>query len=218
MCKIILVGNNNVGKSSIISKYVENDISENILNTFSNDKFKKIIEIKDEKIELDIWDTVGQENYRSVNTIFMRNAEIAILVYDITNRKSFEDLEFWYNQVIKTINDTIVVLAIAANKSDLYEEQVVDFEEGKEFAKKKSIDIIRETTSFDFENINNFFEEILLEYIEKKDSNDNQNENNINNFNDENDNKNEKNSFSLIKPLNNENNQNYKPDPLCEFA
>ena len=218
MCKIILVGNNNVGKSSIISKYVENDISENILNTFSNDKFKKIIKIKDEKIELDIWDTVGQENYRSVNTIFMRNAEIAILVYDITNRKSFEDLEFWYNQVIKTINDTIVVLAIAANKSDLYEEQVVDFEEGKEFAKKKSIDIIRETTSFDFENINNFFEEILLEYIEKKDSNDNQNENNINNFNDENDNKNEKNSFSLIKPLNNENNQNYKPDPLCEFA
>jgi Ras-related protein Rab-6A len=218
MCKIILVGNNNVGKSSIISKYVENDINENSLNTFTSDKYKKIIEIKDEKIELDIWDTVAQENYRSVNRIFMKNAEIAILVYDITNRKSFEDLEFWYNQVIKSSNDSIVVLAIAANKSDLYEEQVVDFEEGKEFAQKKCITIIRETTSFDFDNINNFFEEILLEYIKKKHSNDNQNENNINYFNDENNNKKEKSNFYLMKPQKNEIFQSYNKNPTCVYV
>ena len=171
MCKIILVGNDAVGKTSIISKYY-NEMDENYNYSITKEKIKKKVEIKNKIIELDIWDTVGQEKYRSVNKIFMKSTEIALLIYDITNRKSFEDLEFWYNEVIENCNNTIVVIAIAANKSDLYEQQVVDFCEALEFGKNKNINIIKETNSFDFENINDLFNEILLEYVDKKYSDD----------------------------------------------
>ena len=171
MCKIILVGNDAVGKTSIISKYY-NEMDENYNYSITKEKIKKKVEIKNKIIELDIWDTVGQEKYRSVNKIFMKSTEIALLIYDITNRKSFEDLEFWYNEVIENCNNTIVVIAIAANKSDLYEQQVVDFSEALEFGKNKNINIIKETNSFDFENINDLFNEILLEYVDKKYSDD----------------------------------------------
>ena len=171
MCKIILVGNDAVGKTSIISKYY-NEMDENYNYSITKEKIKKKVEIKNKIIELDIWDTVGQEKYRSVNKIFMKSTEIALLIYDITNRKSFEDLEFWYNEVIENCNNTIVVIAIAANKSDLYEQQVVDFSETLEFGKNKNINIIKETNSFDFENINDLFNEILLEYVDKKYSDD----------------------------------------------
>ena len=171
MCKIILVGNDAVGKTSIISKYY-NEMDENYNYSITKEKIKKKVEIKNKIIELDIWDTVGQEKYRSVNKIFMKSTEIALLIYDITNRKSFEDLEFWYNEVIENCNNTIVVIAIAANKSDLYEQQVVDFSEALEFGNNKNINIIKETNSFDFENINDLFNEILLEYVDKKYSDD----------------------------------------------
>ena len=171
MCKIILVGNDAVGKTSIISKYY-NEMDENYNYSITKEKIKKKVEIKNKIIELDIWDTVGQEKYRSVNKIFMKSTEIALLIYDITNRKSFEDLEFWYNEVIENCNNTIVVIAIAANRSDLYEQQVVDFSEALEFGKNKNINIIKETNSFDFENINDLFNEILLEYVDKKYSDD----------------------------------------------
>jgi small GTP-binding protein len=171
MCKIILVGNDAVGKTSIISKYY-NEMDENYNYSITKEKIKKKVERKNKIIELDIWDTVGQEKYRSANKIFMKSTEIALLIYDITNRKSFEDLEFWYNEVIENCNNTIVVIAIAANKSDLYEQQVVDFSETLEFGKNKNINIIKETNSFDFENINDLFNEILLEYVDKKYSDD----------------------------------------------
>ena len=213
MIKLILVGNSDVGKSSIISQYVNKEISDNHLSTITNEKLKKIVKIKDKELELDIWDTVGQENFRSVNKIFMKKAEIVLLVYDITNRKSFDELEFWYEQVIENCSDSIVVIAIAANKSDLYEEQNVDFDEGKEFAKKKSINIIEETSSLDFENIDSLFNKILLEYIDKKYSNDsidndNNNQNEIN--------KDENKSFSLINSQSiNENSNSCNKDPFC---
>ena len=213
MIKLILVGNSDVGKSSIISLYVNKEISDTHLSTITNEKLKKIVKIKDKELELDIWDTVGQENFRSVNKIFMKKAEIVLLVYDITNRKSFDELEFWYEQVIENCSDSIVVIAIAANKSDLYEEQNVDFDEGKEFAKKKSINIIEETSSLDFENIDSLFNKILLEYIDKKYSNDsidndNNNQNEIN--------KDENKSFSLINSQSiNENSNSCNKDPFC---
>ena len=213
MIKLILVGNSDVGKSSIISQYVNKEISDTHLSTITNEKLKKIVKIKDKELELDIWDTVGQENFRSVNKIFMKKAEIVLLVYDITNRKSFDELEFWYEQVIENCSDSIVVIAIAANKSDLYEEQNVDFDEGKEFAKKKSINIIEETSSLDFENIDSLFNKILLEYIDKKYSNDlidndNNNQNEIN--------KDENKSFSLINSQSiNENSNSCNKDPFC---
>ncbi len=91
--KLILVGNNNLGKSSIICQFIENKFSEEYLTTINQDKSIKEIKLKNgEIIIFEIWDSIGQEEYRNVNKKFMKNTKIALLVYDITNQKSFEEL------------------------------------------------------------------------------------------------------------------------------
>ena len=90
--KLILVGNNKVGKSSIIFQFIENKFSEEYLTTISQDKSIKEIKLEDgEKINLKIWDSIGQEEYRNANKILMKLTKIALLVYDKTNQKSFEE-------------------------------------------------------------------------------------------------------------------------------
>ena len=131
-CKLILLGESKVGKTSIISRYTNNFIEEpNItLAAFST---KQMIEVNGYKIELEIWDTVGQEQYRSVTSIFYKEALICILVYDITNRESFESIKnYWYNTVIEN-GMKGVIIGVAGNKCDLYENEAVSEKEGQDY-------------------------------------------------------------------------------------
>ena len=167
--KLILVGNSKVGKTSIISQYYNKSFSGEYITTISTDKITKEVEINNTKINLQIWDTAGQEKYRSINQIFMKNTNIAILVYDITNRKSFEDLVNWYNQIIEINNNSSdLVFAVVGNKSDLYENQEVNKEEGESFCMNNNINLFKETSAKDFENIDDLFNDILLIYINEK--------------------------------------------------
>ena len=101
--------------------------------------------IDDYQINFDIWDTAGQERFRSVNTIFYKEAYICIMVYDITKEESFQSIkEYWYNIVTEnSLND--IIFGIAGNKIDLYEEEKVNQEEAKNFS--DSIGAIFKTTS-----------------------------------------------------------------------
>lgn len=132
-CKVILVGESKVGKTSIISRYT-NTFKEKPETTLSAYQKKKMIEVNGYKIELEIWDTVGEERYRSVTSIFYKDALICILVYDITNRDSFESIKsYWHNAVIQNgMKD--VILGVAGNKCDLYENEKVSEKEGKEYS------------------------------------------------------------------------------------
>ena len=167
--KVILVGNTEVGKTSIITQYIENTFTEEHIATITSDRLNKEIEINKTKLTLEIWDTAGQEKYRATNKIFMKNTNIAILVYDITNRKSFEDLVNWYNQIIEINNNSSdLVFAVVGNKSDLYENQEVNKEEGESFCMNNNINLFKETSAKDFENIDDLFNDILLIYINEK--------------------------------------------------
>ena len=117
--KIILLGSATVGKSSIISQYTLQKFNLENTNSTASDKTKKTVEIKEEKLELEIWDTVGQEIYKNVNKIFLKNSDIVILVYDITNNKSFEELQYWYNQVKEFNLNSETIFAVVGNKNDL---------------------------------------------------------------------------------------------------
>jgi small GTP-binding protein len=132
-CKLILVGESNVGKTSIISRYTESFI-ENPKRTLAAVSTKKKIEVNGYKIELEIWDTVGQEQYRSVTSIFYKEALICILVYDITNRDSFESIKnYWHNTVIQN-GMKGVIIGVAGNKCDLYESEEVSEKEGQDYS------------------------------------------------------------------------------------
>ena len=134
--KIVLIGESGVGKTSIISQFIDqifqNDQQSTIGGTFST----KTIKCGNGKIlKLEIWDTAGQERYRSVTKMFYKDANAAILVYDITNKFSFEELQKYWIEQVKESSPRNIILAIVANKSDLIEHEQVDEGEARQFAK-----------------------------------------------------------------------------------
>lgn len=133
--KMILLGNTAVGKTSIINRYVEDNFSSNLMSSVNMTFTQKTLKIDKQKVQLNIWDTVGQEKFRSLSKLFFKDTKIVALVYSITNKNSFNDLEFW----LKTFKETIgedVVIGVMGNKSDLFLEQEVSEEEGEKFAKE----------------------------------------------------------------------------------
>lgn len=137
--KLILLGDAGVGKTSIIQRYDENTFSPMSNSTYNANFIEKHIIINDFNIILELWDTAGQEEYRSVTKNFVKNSKIILLVYDITSLKSFQSLPYWYDFITKEIDDK-VLLGLAGNKTDLifeddYEEEVPT-EKGKEYAEK----------------------------------------------------------------------------------
>ena len=133
--KLILLGEAGVGKSAIIQRYNENTFSENISSTSHANFIEKDVTVNNQKVILELWDTVGQEEYRSVAKMFLKNSKIVILVYDVTNFKSFESLGYWYDYISKEL-DNNVVLGLAGNKTDLIFEDGFEEEVSPEKARK----------------------------------------------------------------------------------
>ena len=145
-CKIILSGEAGVGKTSIITRYISGSFSQIVMTSTGSSFVAKKIELEDKKkVKLQIWDTAGQEKYRSLAKIFYQSAAVAVLVYDITLKKSFEQIkEYWVKEIKENAPEDIII-AIAANKSDDYLNQEVTMDEGKELA--KSLDALFICTS-----------------------------------------------------------------------
>ena len=164
--KEVLIGEISVGKTCIITQLIDGKFKEFMESTLSAQFCRKNFEFPGNKfITLDIWDTAGQEKFRSLNKIFYSNAKAVVLVYDITNQKSFDEIKnYWYGQ-IKQNCEKDVIIAIAANKSDLSEERKVPDEEGEEFA--NSIHAIFSSTSAkNNSGIKDLFETIAKKMLE----------------------------------------------------
>ena len=134
--KITLLGSAGVGKTCIISRYANDIFLENPMTTDSVNYSQKVLTINEKIIKLDIWDTAGQERYRSLGKHYYRDSYIVCLVYDITNLKSFEDIKnIWYND-LKLYGEKYTIVAIVGNKSDCYEQEKVNEEDAKAYAKE----------------------------------------------------------------------------------
>ena len=163
--KCVLIGETAVGKTSIISQYINNEFNPDVKSSIGVDNLIKEIEIENTKIKFELWDTPGQKIYTSANKIFMKNTDIALIVYDITNKETFEKVNHWINLVKEVNGNRNLIIGIAANKSDLYENTEVNREEGEEYAKKINA-LYFESTATDHENVVNIFEELIKVYIE----------------------------------------------------
>ena len=135
--KIVLLGEPGVGKTCIITQFVEeffqSDTQSSSTGTFSS---RTCIYGNNKFLKLDIWDTAGQEQYRSLTKLFYKDANVAILVYNITDKNSYEQLkEYWHIQV-KESGPKDLLLVICANKSDLINEEQVDEGEARNYAKE----------------------------------------------------------------------------------
>ena len=174
--KVVLLGESGVGKTSIINQFTLKKFNPKC-NTSVNAQFtSKTIEFPEhnKKIRFDIWDTVGQEKYRSLTKIFYKDAKIIILVYDITTEFSFKALkEYWYTET-QNNTDGEPIYALCANKYDLYDKQVVKNEDGKQFADEIHA-IFQNTSAASDTGINNLFENLGKKVI-KLDKNGNSKE------------------------------------------
>ena len=135
--KAVLLGESGVGKTCIIARFINNTFENNIMSTTGASYAGKTLsfdEFGGKCIKFEIWDTAGQEKYRALTKIFYKDAGVAILVYDITRKESFDEIkEYWYNQ-IKEFAPKNIVIGIAANKCDLYDNEQVSEDEARNFA------------------------------------------------------------------------------------
>ena len=123
--KVILLGESSVGKTCIMFRFIEDKFSDRVAS-IGTQFGKKTIEINDEKITFAIWDTSGQEKYRALAKQYYKDAQVIIFVYDITNKKSFDNIKnYWYNETKENVEEDNVIFCLVGNKNDLYEEEEV---------------------------------------------------------------------------------------------
>ena len=133
--KVILLGDTLVGKTNLINIAVGRPFNEKMATTYSQNFSPKIINHMGINYTLDLWDTIGQEHYKTLNKLFYNNSRIVIFVYDITNLKSFENLKEWVNEIDVQLGVKNVVIGVVGNKIDLFENEEVSDELGEKFAK-----------------------------------------------------------------------------------
>ena len=159
--KVVLLGESGVGKTSIINQFISKKFNPKMSTSVSAQFTSKIMEFPEQKrtLRFDIWDTVGQEKYRSLTKIFYKDAKIIIFVYDITTEYSFNALQtYWYTETVDN-TDGEPIYAVCANKYDLYDKAVVKTEDGKKFADKIKA-IFQNTSAKSDTGINILFENL----------------------------------------------------------
>ena len=164
--KVILLGESFVGKTSLINISTGEKFSNNENTTFNANYRPRKFKYKEEQYIFNLWDTIGQEKYRSLTKMFFNDSQIVILVYDISVKKTFEQLNFWYDQVVESLGKNKFMLAIVGNKKDLFKEEQVKEEEGKKFAEEKNAKFILSSAKSDPLSFNQFLDSIFGEYIE----------------------------------------------------
>jgi small GTP-binding protein len=168
-CKVVLLGESGVGKTSIISQFIEQEFFDFQTSTTGATFSTKTIKVDkyNETLVLEIWDTAGQERFRSMSKIFYKEASIAILVYDITKQNSFNEVKDYWVDAVNQFAPQDVVLGIAANKSDLIENEEVNENEARKLA--ESIQAVFMPTSAKNSNgIDELFMELGERYFERK--------------------------------------------------
>ena len=177
VAKVVLLGEAGVGKTCLIKQFTENKFDNTELSSLSAQYVSKTIDYLDAKkaIKFDIWDTVGQERFRSIAKIFYKDARVILFVYDITSKKTFDALiNFWYEELRNNLTEN-PIYAVVGNKNDLYMNQQVDTSDAKDLAKNLG-GIFQLTSAKTNEGIKNLFDNIgkkLLKPNYKYDENDN---------------------------------------------
>ena len=165
LLKYIIIGDAAVGKSNLLLRFAQNDFKAEYQLTIGVEFGAKNIDINNKKFRLQIWDTAGQENYRSITRAYYKNSVCAILVYDISNRESFEHISNWIEDCLAQSPKT-VFMVLVGNKSDLNENRKVSFQEGQEMAKNNHL-MFFETSAKTGENVDKIFEDSAKEISNK---------------------------------------------------
>ena len=164
--KLIVVGNQGTGKSCILNRFINETFDEKYQATIGLDFQSKNITIHDQDVRLIIYDTAGQEKFRSLIPMYIREAQIILLVYDISDKDSFDAMPNWIQEVKEVLNKE-VVFALIGNKMDLESQRKISYEEGKKLAEKNNF-VFQEVSAKTGKNFENLFEVQIFETVYNK--------------------------------------------------
>ena len=156
--KIIIIGDSGVGKSNILGRYLNNEFKQDTKSTVGVEFGSKKLKVGGINVKLQIWDTAGQERYRAITSAYYKGSKGCFIVYDITSTQSFDDVEKWYEEIIK-ITEKGISLILVGNKSDLESERKVTVEMGQNKAKNLNCPFF-ETSALNNTHIETVFQTI----------------------------------------------------------
>lgn len=164
--KLIVIGDSSVGKTNLIVRYNGGEFDSNSQSTNTASFISKELEFGEKVYRINVWDTAGQEKYHSLAKIFMKGANIALLVYAINDKISFDNLDFWYEKVKEVSGD--IIIGIAGNKIDLFEEEKISEDEAREKANKYNAKIKFTSALNEETGVDEIIEDLVKEFIDKK--------------------------------------------------
>ena len=150
--KIILIGDSSVGKSCLTLRAAKNNFVENYTPTVGFEFFYVNLKIKENNIKLQIWDTCGQEKFRSLISNFYRNSSLVIIVYSINDEESFKHIDQWLNE-IRTYTSPDIKVFLIGNKKDLVDSRKIKTETAKQFCDERGLDYFIETSAKKGDNV-----------------------------------------------------------------
>mmetsp|Transcript_5151 Transcript_5151/g.5903 ORF Transcript_5151/g.5903 Transcript_5151/m.5903 type:complete len:206 (-) Transcript_5151:41-658(-) len=153
--KILLIGNSGVGKSSLLLRFADDTYTDNFMPTIGVDFKIRTLEVDGRTIKLQIWDTAGQERFKTITSSYYKGAHGIIVVYDMTDKESFKNIDNWMNEVEKHASDNVSRILVG-NKCDLEESRQVTTDEGKELADQYNIRFM-ETSAKESANVEEAF-------------------------------------------------------------
>ena len=164
--KIILLGESGVGKTNLINVSLDREFEENSASTNYCSYLEGILDYNNKKYSYALWDTAGQEIYRSLNRIFIKESKIILFVYSINNKDSFNEMEYWINSAEEILGEDKYIRALVGNKSDWYEEQIVSDDDAQKLADKYKMKMKITSALTDKAGFKLFLKELIIDYIE----------------------------------------------------
>jgi len=161
--KIVFLGDQGVGKTSIIKRFIYDTFDESNAATIGVDLISKTVTLQSKTIRLNLWDTAGQEKFRCLIPGYIRDAGVAIIVYDITKPESFDHVKSWVDEV-KEARKEEVLIAVIGCKSDLSDERQVPDSEGKKIAQEYN-GLFKEVSAKSGANIQEFFQDLVVSLV-----------------------------------------------------
>ena len=162
--KILLIGDSSVGKTSILNSFTNGSFDEHTKNTIGVDLKIKHLKVKEKDCRLVIWDSAGQERFRTLTSGFYRGGHGVLMVYDMTCRESFNNLKYWMKEIIQ-YSTTDPVILVVGNKSDLKDKRTVSIEEGRSYAREQGAMYI-ETSAKSKDGVQQAFDELIQKIID----------------------------------------------------
>ena len=162
--KLLLIGNAYVGKTLIVQKFLDNTFSKTTMTTIGVDLQYKVLDINGKKVKYLIWDTAGEDRMKTMTYAYYRGCHVVLIVYDVTSKKSFENVTTWVECVDKFAKSNVLRILVG-NKTDLEDNRVISKEEGKKLAEENGLKFY-EISAKTMNGLVEMFEYVAKEYVQ----------------------------------------------------